>query len=210
MMMMEGKQGLRLTTLCFCLREGGKHLLLGRKKRGFGLGKWNGLGGKVEASETIVAAAKRECEEESGLVVEESHLEKRGLLEFIFEGNPEWDNRCHVFVTSQWKGDPVETDEMAPQWWDVGSLPYDKMWPDDKIWYKQLTFAFSVYFVFPALVLTTSFLLLLSSFLSYHPENALRCDTTERVPIMLSGQRFAFRFFFRQETMLRYETITME
>ncbi|KAL6058175.1 Oxidized purine nucleoside triphosphate hydrolase [Balamuthia mandrillaris] len=161
---MEGKQGLRLTTLCFCLREGGKHLLLGRKKRGFGLGKWNGLGGKVEASETIVAAAKRECEEESGLVVEESHLEKRGLLEFIFEGNPEWDNRCHVFVTSQWKGDPVETDEMAPQWWDVGSLPYDKMWPDDKIW----------------------------------------------VPIMLSGRRFAFRFFFRQETMLRYEAIAEE
>lgn len=42
-------------------------ILLGLKKRGFGAGKWNGFGGKVEKGETIEAAALRELEEESGL-----------------------------------------------------------------------------------------------------------------------------------------------
>lgn len=34
-------------------------VLLGMKKRGFGVDRWNGFGGKVEANETIVEAAKR-------------------------------------------------------------------------------------------------------------------------------------------------------
>jgi len=34
-------------------------VLLGLKKRGFGKGKWNGFGGKVEEGETIAQAAMR-------------------------------------------------------------------------------------------------------------------------------------------------------
>lgn len=34
-------------------------ILLGLKKRGFGVGKWNGFGGKVEPGETIPQAAAR-------------------------------------------------------------------------------------------------------------------------------------------------------
>lgn len=34
-------------------------VLLGLKKRGFGEGKWNGFGGKVEQGETIVQGATR-------------------------------------------------------------------------------------------------------------------------------------------------------
>jgi 8-oxo-dGTP pyrophosphatase MutT (NUDIX family) len=37
------------------------------KKRGFGHGKYNGFGGKVEKSETISQAAIREMYEESGI-----------------------------------------------------------------------------------------------------------------------------------------------
>ena len=37
------------------------------KKRGFGMGKWNGFGGKVELNETISSAANRELFEECGL-----------------------------------------------------------------------------------------------------------------------------------------------
>lgn len=40
------------------VRNGDK-TLLGFKKRGFGVGKWNGFGGKVEPGETIIDAAKR-------------------------------------------------------------------------------------------------------------------------------------------------------
>ena len=44
-------------TLVFVLDE--SRILLGLKKRGFGCGRWNGFGGKVEAGETIAEAAKR-------------------------------------------------------------------------------------------------------------------------------------------------------
>ena len=36
-----------------------RRVLLGLKKRGFGAGKWNGFGGKLEPGETIEQAAKR-------------------------------------------------------------------------------------------------------------------------------------------------------
>jgi len=49
--------GNKILTLAFVRRHG--EILLGYKKRGFGAGKWNGFGGKVEAGETIEDAAKR-------------------------------------------------------------------------------------------------------------------------------------------------------
>ncbi len=56
----EGKKR-RLYTLVFLL-DGDRdrdRVLLGMKKRGFGAGKWNGFGGKVDPGETIVEAAAR-------------------------------------------------------------------------------------------------------------------------------------------------------
>ncbi|HEY5036239.1 MAG TPA: NUDIX domain-containing protein, partial [Chthoniobacterales bacterium] len=44
--------------LCFIVR--GDEVLLIRKKRGFGAGKINGPGGKVEPGETALGAALRE------------------------------------------------------------------------------------------------------------------------------------------------------
>lgn len=36
-----------------------RRVLLGMKKRGFGAGKWNGFGGKVQTGETIEQGARR-------------------------------------------------------------------------------------------------------------------------------------------------------
>ena len=47
----------KLYTSVFILNEA--NVLLGMKKRGFGVGRWNGFGGKVDADETILEAAKR-------------------------------------------------------------------------------------------------------------------------------------------------------
>lgn len=47
----------KLYTLAFLRRE--SEILLGYKKRGFGKGKWNGFGGKVDPGETIEHAAIR-------------------------------------------------------------------------------------------------------------------------------------------------------
>ena len=53
-----------LTTLCIIHQH--PRVLLGMKKRGFGVGRWNGFGGKVQREETIEDAAKRELREEAG------------------------------------------------------------------------------------------------------------------------------------------------
>ena len=48
-----------IKTLTLVLVKQGQNVLLGMKKRGFGVGRWNGFGGKVEKQETILDGAKR-------------------------------------------------------------------------------------------------------------------------------------------------------
>jgi len=47
----------KLLTLLFVVEP--DRVLLGQKKPGFGGGRWNGFGGKVDQGETIEEAAKR-------------------------------------------------------------------------------------------------------------------------------------------------------
>ncbi|MDO8425713.1 MAG: 8-oxo-dGTP diphosphatase [bacterium] len=106
-------------------------VLLGMKKRGFGAGRWNGFGGKVIVGETIEDAAQRELQEEAGISAEA--LEKIGVLDFTFQGNPEI-LRVHVFRADAFLGEPTESEEMRPQWFHVDEIPFAEMWPDDVHW----------------------------------------------------------------------------
>ena len=119
----------RLLTLCIVKKD--NEILLGMKKRGFGQGRWNGFGGKVREGESIEEAAKREMEEEVGILGK--NLEKRGILSFRFKGDPQV-LEVHVFFTADFNGKPVETEEMKPNWFRVNEIPYNEMWPDDKFW----------------------------------------------------------------------------
>lgn len=112
------------------IQQGGK-ILLGMKKRGFGLGRWNGFGGKIRKGESIEDAARRELQEEAGLAAEE--MTEEGLLEFEFRGDPQT-LEVHVFSVDRFTGEPQETEEMRPQWFPLEGIPYDTMWPDDKYW----------------------------------------------------------------------------
>lgn len=135
----------KVTTLCFVHTDA--EILLGMKKRGFGEGKWNGFGGKVAANETIEEAAKRELFEESGITAHE--LEKRGVVEFEFQGNPEI-IEMHVFRATRHEGEPKESEEMRPRWFQHHEIPYTAMWPDDSIWLKHFLAGerFAGYFLF--------------------------------------------------------------
>nr|XP_020748229.1 7,8-dihydro-8-oxoguanine triphosphatase [Odocoileus virginianus texanus] len=84
----------RLYTLVLVLQP--QRVLLGMKKRGFGAGRWNGFGGKVQEGETVEDGAKRELQEESGLTVDTLH--KVGQITFEFTGDPELMD-VHVFYT---------------------------------------------------------------------------------------------------------------
>ncbi len=123
------RAGNKLMTLV--LVQQGSNVLLGMKKRDFGEGRWNGFGGKVLPGETIEAAAKREVGEEAGIDIEE--LEKVGILEFSFQKSAEM-LEVHVFRAEKFEGEPIETDEMRPDWFNIEHIPFEDMWPDDKYW----------------------------------------------------------------------------
>uniref|UniRef100_G1LAD2 Oxidized purine nucleoside triphosphate hydrolase n=2 Tax=Ailuropoda melanoleuca TaxID=9646 RepID=G1LAD2_AILME len=123
----------RLYTLVLVLQS--QRVLLGMKKRGFGAGRWNGFGGKVQDGETIEDGAKRELQEESGLTVEALH--KVGHIVFEFVGEPELMD-VHIFCTDSVQGTPVESDEMRPQWFQLDQIPFADMWPDDSYWFPLL------------------------------------------------------------------------
>jgi 8-oxo-dGTP pyrophosphatase MutT (NUDIX family) len=126
--------GLRKATLCLLVRNG--RILLAMKKRGFGIGKWNGIGGKQEAGEDIRTAALRETKEEIGVVP--TSMRKVAVLDFYFKENPDWDQQVHVFLVDGWDGTPKETEEMNPEWFDLGKIPYGSMWDDDRHWLPKV------------------------------------------------------------------------
>lgn len=123
---------MKQTTLCFLLKDG--KVLLGMKKRGFGLGKWNGFGGKLKDGEDAKVAARREIKEEAGVDVALEDLREAGTLEFRFQNTPDWDTVCSIFVTTRWMGEPSESEEMRPQWHNMNKPPFDSMWVDDPHW----------------------------------------------------------------------------
>lgn len=124
-------------TLCFLLKE--NEILLAMKKRGFGVGKWNGVGGKVQENETPMQAAIRETEEEIGVTPQ--GMKRVGILYFHFLDKKcvEKDiNRVFVYTAKKWSGTLQETEEMRPQWFDFSEIPYNEMWEDDVYWLPKL------------------------------------------------------------------------
>ena len=110
-------------------------VLLAMKKRGFGEGWWNGAGGKIKDGETPLEAILREMQEEVGIVPHDPV--HHGTLHFSFEdGTPDWEVR--VFRAEEFDGDPSESEEMRPAWFNFEDIPYDSMWKDDPHWLPLL------------------------------------------------------------------------
>ena len=125
---------MKQATLCLLIKE--NEILLAMKKRGFGVGKYNGVGGKVADDESIEAAAVRETKEEIGVDIK--NLEKVGVLHFHFPYKTEWDQDVHLFLAKSWEGEVKESEEMAPKWFKKNKIPYGKMWDDDKHWLPHI------------------------------------------------------------------------
>lgn len=130
------EKNMKICTLCFLLQ--GENVLLGMKKRGFGEGKWDGFGGKVTPGETVEEAAIRELEEESGIRVRIDDLKSVAEIDFIFENDPDLNNHTVVYISTNWQGEPIETEEMKPQWFDCKGLPFEDMWSCDTEWIPHI------------------------------------------------------------------------
>lgn len=123
-------------TLLFLRRD--NEILLAMKKRGFGAGKWNGVGGKLEPSETIEHALVRESREEISVVpMRYEHVAELDFIQDADTQNP-WHMYVYAYICTEWQGEPCESDEMAPQWYSLDEIPYDAMWDDDRYWLPQV------------------------------------------------------------------------
>lgn len=121
---------MRNVTLCFCVTA--RSILLAMKKRGFGVGRWNGFGGGIQTGESIAQAAVREVFEESELIVREGDLISSGLVRFHFAG--EHRITSNIFISRYWEGLPHETEEMKPAWFGQRDIPWENMWTADSEW----------------------------------------------------------------------------
>ena len=93
------------------------------------LGKYNGLGGKVERDEDIAQAMIREIREEASIEVTE--LELRGTVAWPgFNGR---DVFGFVFLISGWTGEIPESNvEGALGWHDIETMMELPMWDGDR------------------------------------------------------------------------------
>jgi 8-oxo-dGTP diphosphatase len=118
-----------------------------KKENDMHLGKWNGLGGKLELGETPEECALREIHEESGLLARNPHL--KGFLTFPgFANDEDW--YAFVFVVDDFEGELVESPEGILQWIDNDELLQLNLWEGDLIflpWLHQEGF-FSGKFVY--------------------------------------------------------------
>ncbi|MEA3439525.1 MAG: 8-oxo-dGTP diphosphatase [Chloroflexota bacterium] len=137
-----------LATLCY-VRQNSKTLMIHRVKKHNDIheGKWNGLGGKIEAGETPEECAIREILEESGLVVK--NLRLKGFLTFPqFANHQDW--YAFVYVIDVFEGELIDSPEGVLHWINDSDLTNLNLWEGDRVflpWLDQPGF-FSAKFVY--------------------------------------------------------------
>lgn len=100
------------------------------------LGKWNGLGGKLEPDESPLEAAIRELREESGLEPPASAFRPLGILQFPnFKAHRSEDWVAYVYAADIPRGmmlTPGGAGEGELHWVDEAQVPELPLWAGDR------------------------------------------------------------------------------
>ncbi len=125
-----------LGTLGYVLSPDGREVLLihrNARPDDPAFGKYNGLGGKLEPLEDVVAGMQREIREEAGL--EALELTLRGTLSWPGFGPNGEDWFGFIFVIPRWLGTPLRANpEGSLEWVPIQKLVRLELplWPGDK------------------------------------------------------------------------------
>lgn len=107
-------------------------LMIHRNKRpeDIHFGKYNGLGGRLESGENVIAGMRREILEESGLVADRIVL--RGTISWPGFGKNGEDWFGFIFRIEEWHGDAHSGNhEGTLEWVPINSIPQLPLWPSD-------------------------------------------------------------------------------
>ncbi len=123
-----------LATLGYVLSpDGAQVLLIHRNRRADDphFGKFNGLGGKLDAGEDIVTGMRREIREEAG--IECVSLQLRGTISWPWFGQHGEDWFGFIFLIDAWTGTPkIENAEGTLAWMDIGAMLELPLWEGDR------------------------------------------------------------------------------
>ena len=123
-----------LGTLGYMLSPDGKNVLLLRRDtrpNDFHAGKYNGLGGKLEADEDVATGMRREILEESGLIVTEMTL--RGTVSWPGFGKDGQDWFGFIFLITAFEGQLISNSpEGSLHWIDRNIISELPMWEGDR------------------------------------------------------------------------------
>lgn len=113
--------------------DGARVLMVHRNKRGDDdhLGKYNGLGGKLEADEDVAECIRREIREEAG--IECGDITLRGTISWPGFGSGGEDWFGFIFLIQTYTGTPkLENDEGVLEWIEVERILELPLWEGDK------------------------------------------------------------------------------
>ena len=123
-----------LATLAYIMSPDGKRVLLihrNRRPDDPHLGKYNGLGGKLEPGEDIVACIRREIREESGIECDELVL--RGTISWPGFGKHGEDWFGFIFRVNRWHGAASsDNSEGTLEWVELDRLLELPLWEGDR------------------------------------------------------------------------------
>jgi len=123
------------TTLWIMIKDW--KIFLWEKKRGFAKWVLNWVGWKQDKWESIEECMIREAKEEIWIDINKNDLEYLWILHFYFD-KKEMDQDVHLFNIIKYSWNIIESEEIKPYWFDLDSIPYDKMWEDDKVWLPRV------------------------------------------------------------------------
>jgi len=123
-----------VATLGYVLSPDGRSVLMihrNARESDQHLGKYNGLGGKLEPDEDIVAGMRREIHEEAGIDCEELNL--RGTISWPGFGKHGEDWFGFVFLVTRFSGTPLSSNpEGTLEWIDVKKILELPLWEGDR------------------------------------------------------------------------------